>query len=180
MLRRLTTALCALGLFSAVGAQAKDAASAKDCVGISKTQTGDGLVFNLRNACAHQLDCKITWKLTCGKKAPQLAERGRVNFAMPPDTTHSAEASAAMCGFKAWRERKIRPVLIFAGDHQRVGEVQSRRFDGDADLSLAEALGFDRLKRQRVRPAPFRAEHRPHTVPPVPILNRGRASRERF
>jgi hypothetical protein len=105
----LKTALIAFGLLAIANAAMADRAaageaeSAGDCVGVSRTEAGDGLVFEIQNGCDRKLACEMTWNLKCGEKPATLTERGQEKFAISADASHSVAATATACGNRSWR-----------------------------------------------------------------------------
>ena len=114
MRRLFTIALCSAGLFGIANAvlaepvAAQQPESATDCVGVRRSEMGDGLRFELQNDCGRELACKISWNLKCGDAPPKLRERGDEKFEIAVDASQAVEATAEACGNRSWRIDDVR------------------------------------------------------------------------
>jgi hypothetical protein len=105
-MKRARWATCVLALTICVPAVAKvRAKSLADCTAFDQQEKGeDAVEFTIRNACTIPVDCQIEWRVVC---APSSKKRRSVHastskLALALGTTHTAEASASVCGDDAW------------------------------------------------------------------------------
>ncbi|MGE0870088.1 MAG: hypothetical protein AB7P03_16100 [Kofleriaceae bacterium] len=75
------------------------------CTAFDQADKGDDLVeLTIHNTCSVPVDCSISWRLVCAPEAKKrrTSHRGSTNLALSPNTSHTAEASAAACGDDGW------------------------------------------------------------------------------
>ena len=103
-------ATCAIAISICVPAVADRAKrSLSECTAFDQADKGDDAVkFSIHNGCSVAVDCSISWKVVCAPDAkhPQIHSESS-KLAIVDNTTLSTDASAAVCGDKAWAIQSI-------------------------------------------------------------------------
>jgi len=79
--------------------------SISNCTSFDQSDKGDDAVeLNVHNSCAVQIDCTVTWKVTCvDAKKHKTAHPEEHKLSVTEGTSSSLDASAAVCGDNSWQ-----------------------------------------------------------------------------
>jgi len=81
------------------------AESADECVNITRTESPEGLDFEVKNNCDKPLACSMSWTLSCenDKGKVTASSRAGASFALAKDASKHTLGSSVTCKTSGWR-----------------------------------------------------------------------------
>ncbi len=99
------TAVCASMSARADKHVKKAKGSVADCASFDQKDSGDDAVdFTITNSCTIDVECSVTWSLTCAPDAPKRRSKKfeGASFTLASTEARTTTASASRCGDDGW------------------------------------------------------------------------------
>lgn len=83
----------------------KSKGSVADCASFAQKDAGDDAVdFTITNACTIDVECSVTWSLTCAPDSPKRRSKKSegASFVLATTEARTSTASASRCGDDGW------------------------------------------------------------------------------